>query len=85
MSRRDMENAAGNPNSLICPRCRKLTRQEVVDSRPAADHVRRRRACPCGHRFTTRERIVTGGGVVRQIEFWAKTRHQKMAWEDPVL
>ncbi len=77
-----------NPNSLICPRCKQLTRQDVLDSRPSQDGIRRRRLCPCGHRFTTRERIVGSkgpGGILRQIETWAKKRHTKMEWGDPVL
>lgn len=76
----------GGPIVLICPRCRKATRQEVTNSRPHGDTIHRRRDCPCGYRFTTVERIIgKGGGALRQIETWAKTKHVRMAWEDPVL
>lgn len=79
-----------NPNSLICPRCKKLERQDVLDSRPDKDGVRRRRRCPCGHRFTTRERIIGNvgpGGVLRQIEFGTRPKfdHRVREWGDPVL
>lgn len=51
---------------MICPYCRtKDTR--VVDSREVSGgaSIRRRRECPhCGRRFTTYERVETGGLVV---------------------
>jgi transcriptional regulator NrdR family protein len=31
---------------------------KVIDSRIVREEIRRRRACSCGHRFTTYERIV---------------------------
>lgn len=37
-----------------CPNCH--TRDNFVkDSRPSGKTIRRRRECPCGHRFTTYE------------------------------
>jgi len=41
---------------MRCPACQHPD-SRVIDSRAAADHVRRRRECQdCGHRFTTYER-----------------------------
>lgn len=42
---------------MICPTCG-LRLDSVIDTRAQADHTRRRRVCPNGHRFTTREEIV---------------------------
>lgn len=42
---------------MRCPECGDLD-SRVVDSRPAADAIRRRRECPaCGARWTTHERV----------------------------
>jgi transcriptional repressor NrdR len=47
-----------------CPRCGNES-DKVVDSRAAADAIRRRRECEaCGHRFTTYERIEASGGLL---------------------
>ena len=40
---------------MNCPHCQHA-HTSVVDTRPDAGHIRRRRVCErCGHRFTTRE------------------------------
>lgn len=41
---------------LVCPKCQQRS-TSVVDSRPdqKGEHIRRRRECVCGHRFTTLE------------------------------
>jgi transcriptional repressor NrdR len=70
---------------MICPYCRtKDTR--VVDSRELSggSSIRRRRECPhCGRRFTTYERVETGGLVVvkkdgRRQEFDPVKLRQKL-------
>ena len=46
---------------MICPTCgRPLSC--VLETRVQPDHTRRRRECPQGHRFTTREEVVVLGG-----------------------
>ena len=49
---------------MKCPYCNQLDTR-VIDSRPAEEgnSIRRRRSCDvCGKRFTTYEKIETGGG-----------------------
>jgi transcriptional regulator NrdR family protein len=41
--------------SIECPACKRTTGQSVTESRDHKLGTRRRRACPCGHRFTTIE------------------------------
>jgi len=38
---------------MLCPECQQRT--QVVDSRPDAKTIRRRRRCPAGHTFSTTE------------------------------
>ena len=38
---------------MLCPECQQRT--QVVDSRPDAKTIRRRRRCPAGHNFSTTE------------------------------
>jgi transcriptional regulator NrdR family protein len=40
---------------IVCPRCERTDRWEVIDSRPSAGTIRRRRECSCGLRITTHE------------------------------
>jgi hypothetical protein len=42
---------------LLCPSCGNTGFMRVLETRsvPARNSIRRRRACPCGHRFTTYE------------------------------
>jgi transcriptional repressor NrdR len=49
---------------VVCPLCSAESTQ-VIDTRPAADAVRRRRECTaCGQRFTTYERVEEQRGIV---------------------
>jgi transcriptional repressor NrdR len=52
---------------VACPQC-KQRQSEVIDSRGTkSGKVRRRRECPCGHRFTTYERIgMDEGATIRR-------------------
>ena len=40
-------------SAMLCPECQQRT--QVVDSRPDAKTIRRRRRCPKGHTFSTTE------------------------------
>lgn len=42
-------------SGIACPRCSRTDRWQVIDSRPSAGTVRRRRRCTCGLRITTHE------------------------------
>jgi len=53
--------AAGVPNT--CPTCRRPG--EVLETRAAAAHRRRRYICPDGHRWSTRETYMPRGGFWR--------------------
>jgi hypothetical protein len=44
--------------SMPCPTCGSKE-STTLDSRPTSDSIRRRRACPNGHRYTTYERTVS--------------------------
>ena len=56
---------------MRCPDCRQGT--YVIDSRPTPDgHVRRRRECPAGHRFTTWEGIYKPDRRDRRAYFAAR-------------
>lgn len=65
------QNSTGG---YLCPLCSNIT--AVIDSRRALGSVRRRRACTCGHRFTTYEAemdcrqdfVVAVDAVSQQIE-----------------
>lgn len=46
-----------NSYSLACPICGIKT-SGVIDSRPTYKHIRRRRVCSNGHRFTTHEIVI---------------------------
>ena len=47
---------------MLCPECDAEMR--IRDSRAIGGYVRRRRACPEGHRFTSYEVIPRGGEVL---------------------
>ena len=43
---------------MFCPRCHKDLQRGIsktLEARPFNGMIRRRRECPCGHKFTTRE------------------------------
>lgn len=42
---------------LACPRCGKVGRQWVIDSRPTGSAIKRRRECVCGFRFNSYETL----------------------------
>jgi len=46
----------GDDMSFHCFRCGK--KMKTIDTRPVEHHVRRRHACSCGARITTREVII---------------------------
>lgn len=55
-----LKHSAGQRGGLRCPDCGVEVNGDtgkVVDSRPSKGGIRRRRACECGRRFTTYERI----------------------------
>jgi transcriptional regulator NrdR family protein len=53
-------------SGIRCPVCLS-TENNVVDSRPADDHIRRRRVCNCGHRWSTFETTYRTDALVAQI------------------
>lgn len=54
----------GTSNGPSCPAC-KARPSQVMDSRPNAEGVRRRRRCAaCGYRFTTQERVDRSDALV---------------------
>lgn len=55
-------SSSPSPRGLVCPKCG-CRHFELVKITHAVGYVRRRRECRhCGHRVTTTERIVGGGG-----------------------
>ena len=75
---------------MICDQCNGPT--EVIDSRLHVSGIRRRRACGCGHRFTTWETTVRPAKPARdpaadetrraERAAQAKVRRARMADED---
>ena len=49
---------------IACPRCGKVGRQWVVDSRPVKTVIKRRRECVCGFRFSTYESLNPPGEIL---------------------
>jgi transcriptional regulator NrdR family protein len=49
--------SANQRTGLACPSCG-IRDSRVIQTRGGADHVRRRRECRNGHRFSTRETVV---------------------------
>lgn len=58
---------AAASGGITCPSCGLRDTSEVKDSRPTTNGQRRRRLCPCGHRFTTAEVVVPPMGTVVRI------------------
>ena len=48
---------------IACPRCGRVGRQWVIDSRPVKTVIKRRRECTCGFRFNTYESVNPPDGI----------------------